>query len=93
MGDVYIMSGAQVILDGEYIFHGDVYVSGSGTRLDIEPGSVLLFANEKKLHVFDGGRFDVDGTSAEPVIFDLWADLSSTANPPFERNSNGMELS
>lgn len=85
INDASIGPGESLVLDGEYILDGLVYVE-DGSSLVIMPGTVLYARavpsngdNTTALIIARGGSIYADGTAANPII--MTAESDDLANP------------
>lgn len=55
--------------DTVYTLTGFVHVTGNGTVLTIEPGTVIKGALNSALFILQGAQINAAGTAAEPIVF------------------------
>lgn len=55
--------------DTVYTLTGYVHVTGNGTTLTIEPGTVIKGSLNSALFILQGARINASGTATEPIVF------------------------
>src|SRR5687767_227042 len=64
-----IIESRALFADTVYTLTSFVHVTGNGTTLTIEPGTVIRGTIGSALFILQGARINANGTAAAPIVF------------------------